>query len=122
MDPTQLKASYDQAEFLANQIYKLDSDLLSSQNQQTTALLNSQERILSAQERSGYATEGRANRNQQQVIDNINRNSDTILNSQAVLIKHKNFTIEQQQILNRLLFRIESVKKAKKNKYVLLRY
>jgi ATP phosphoribosyltransferase len=46
--------------------------------------------------------------------------AETILNSQAVLIKHKNFTPEQQQILERLLFRIESVKKAKKNKYVLL--
>jgi ATP phosphoribosyltransferase len=48
------------------------------------------------------------------------KEADTILNSQAVLIKHKNFTGEQQQILDRLLFRIESVKKAKKNKYVLL--
>lgn len=46
--------------------------------------------------------------------------AETILNSQAVLIKHKNFTPEQQQILERLLFRVESVKKAKKNKYVLL--
>ena len=46
--------------------------------------------------------------------------ADTILQSQAVLIKHKNFTNEQQQILERLLFRMESVKKAKKNKYVLL--
>lgn len=48
------------------------------------------------------------------------KEADTILNSQAVLIKHKNFTSEQQQILDRLLFRMESVKKAKKNKYVLL--
>ena len=48
------------------------------------------------------------------------KEADTILNSQAVLIKHKQFSPEQQQILNRLLFRIESVKKAKKNKYVLL--
>jgi ATP phosphoribosyltransferase len=48
------------------------------------------------------------------------KEADTILKSQAVLIKHKNFTAEQQQILDRLLFRIESVKKAKKNKYVLL--
>jgi ATP phosphoribosyltransferase len=48
------------------------------------------------------------------------KEADTILKSQAVLIKHKNFTSEQQQILDRLLFRIESVKKAKKNKYVLL--
>ena len=46
--------------------------------------------------------------------------AETILNSQAVLIKHKNFSSEAQQILERLLFRIESVKKAKKNKYVLL--
>jgi len=48
------------------------------------------------------------------------KEADTILKSQAVLIKHKNFTTEQQQILERLLFRMESVKKAKKNKYVLL--
>ncbi len=48
------------------------------------------------------------------------KEADTILKSQAVLIKHKNFTDEQQQILDRLLFRMESVKKAKKNKYVLL--
>ncbi|MEK0422910.1 MAG: hypothetical protein RLZ95_820 [Bacteroidota bacterium] len=46
--------------------------------------------------------------------------AETILQSQAVLIKHKNFTAEQSQILERLLFRMESVKKAKKNKYVLL--
>ena len=48
------------------------------------------------------------------------KEADTILKSQAVLIKHTNFTSEQQQILERLLFRMESVKKAKKNKYVLL--
>jgi ATP phosphoribosyltransferase len=48
------------------------------------------------------------------------KEADTILKSQAVLIKHKSFSTEQQQILDRLLFRMESVKKAKKNKYVLL--
>lgn len=48
------------------------------------------------------------------------KEAETILNSQAVLIKHKNFSAEAQAILDRLLFRIESVKKAKKNKYVLL--
>ena len=48
------------------------------------------------------------------------KEADTILKSQAVLIKHKHFTEAQQQILDRLLFRMESVKKAKKNKYVLL--
>jgi ATP phosphoribosyltransferase len=48
------------------------------------------------------------------------KEADTILHSQAVLVKHKNFSAAQQQILERLLFRMESVKKAKKNKYVLL--
>ena len=48
------------------------------------------------------------------------KEAETILNSQAVLIKHKKFSPEAQAILDRLLFRIESVKKAKKNKYVLL--
>ncbi len=48
------------------------------------------------------------------------KEAETILRSQAVLIKHKNFSEEAQQILARLLFRMESVKKAKKNKYVLL--
>jgi ATP phosphoribosyltransferase len=42
------------------------------------------------------------------------------LESQAVLIKHQDFSSEKAAILSRLLFRIESVKKAKKNKYVLL--
>lgn len=48
------------------------------------------------------------------------KEADTILKSQAVLIKHKNFSAEALQILERLMFRMESVKKAKKNKYVLL--
>lgn len=48
------------------------------------------------------------------------KEAETILQSQAVLIKHKHFSVEAQAILDRLLFRIESVKKAKKNKYVLL--
>ncbi len=48
------------------------------------------------------------------------KEADTILNSQAVLIKHKNFTTDAEDVLKRLLFRMESVKKAKKNKYVLL--
>jgi len=48
------------------------------------------------------------------------KEADTILDSQAVLIKHKGFSEEATSILERLLFRIESVKKAKRNKYVLL--
>lgn len=48
------------------------------------------------------------------------KEAETILESQAVLIKRKDFSADAQAILERLLFRIESVKKAKKNKYVLL--
>lgn len=48
------------------------------------------------------------------------KEADTILNSQAVLIKRLGLNEEAAVILERLMFRIESVKKAKKNKYVLL--
>lgn len=46
--------------------------------------------------------------------------AETILRSEAVLIKHETLDAEQQQTLNRLLFRIQSVKKARNTKYVLL--
>lgn len=45
---------------------------------------------------------------------------ETILQSQAVLIKNSQLQPEQQAILNKLLFRIQSVKKARNTKYVLL--
>ena len=48
------------------------------------------------------------------------KEAETILNSQAVLIKRNNLNAELVPILERLLFRMESVKKAKKNKYVLM--
>ena len=48
------------------------------------------------------------------------KEAETILDSQAVLIKKPTLDKEAAQILERLLFRIESVKKAKRNKYVLL--
>ena len=48
------------------------------------------------------------------------KEAETILNSQAVLVKRNNLPAELVPILERLLFRIESVKKAKKHKYVLL--
>lgn len=48
------------------------------------------------------------------------KESETILNSQAVLVKRNNLPDELVTILDRLLFRMESVKKAKKNKYVLM--
>lgn len=45
---------------------------------------------------------------------------ETIFSSEAVLICHKNLTAEKENILESLLFRIRSVKKARNNKYVLL--
>ena len=48
------------------------------------------------------------------------KEAEIILQSQAVLIKTKNISEEKEAILNRLLFRIQSVKKARNNKYILL--
>jgi ATP phosphoribosyltransferase len=45
---------------------------------------------------------------------------ETILSSQAVLIRNHELEAEKLQILEKLLFRIRAVKKSKKNKYVLL--
>jgi ATP phosphoribosyltransferase len=45
---------------------------------------------------------------------------ETIIQSQAVLIRNQSLNTDQMEMLNRLLFRIRSVKKAKRNKYVLL--
>ena len=44
----------------------------------------------------------------------------TILKSQAVLVRSKKLEQEQEKTLNQLLFRIRAVKKASNNKYVLL--
>jgi ATP phosphoribosyltransferase len=44
----------------------------------------------------------------------------TILQSQAVLIKSNTLDAEHEKLLSQLLFRIRAVKKAKNNKYVLL--
>ena len=45
---------------------------------------------------------------------------ETILQSEAVLIKNDRLSDEKQRLLDKLLFRIHAVKKAKNNKYVLL--
>ncbi len=45
---------------------------------------------------------------------------ETILESQAVLISNISLSPEQESILQKLLFRIRAVKKAERNKYVLL--
>lgn len=54
------------------------------------------------------------------LLTNGLREAETILHSQAVLIRNKSLNAEQQQILQRLLFRIRSVKQARNNKYILL--
>jgi len=45
---------------------------------------------------------------------------ETILESQAVLVKNKQLSEEQLRWVDKFLFRIRSVKKAKRNKYILL--
>jgi ATP phosphoribosyltransferase len=45
---------------------------------------------------------------------------EPVLKSEAVLISNKNLSVEKQNLLDKLLFRIRAVKKAKNNKYVLL--
>lgn len=48
------------------------------------------------------------------------KETETILQSQAVLIKNPQLSEAKQKLIDRLLFRIQSVKKAKNNKYILL--
>jgi ATP phosphoribosyltransferase len=45
---------------------------------------------------------------------------EVILESQAVMVANKNISQEKKQLLEKLLFRIRSVKKAKRSKYVLM--
>lgn len=46
--------------------------------------------------------------------------TETILQSEAVIVSTPTLTAAQQQILQKLLFRIQSVKRSRNNKYVLL--
>jgi len=75
MDPAQLKASYDQTQYLSDMIGNVDKDLLKSQSYQNTEGLKSQQQqtqnILDSQERAQYASESRTNRGFQAVIENI---------------------------------------------------
>lgn len=48
------------------------------------------------------------------------KEAEIIIKSEAVLIAHRNLKDDKQNILNKLLFRIKSVKKSKHNKYILL--
>jgi ATP phosphoribosyltransferase len=45
---------------------------------------------------------------------------EVLLQSQAVLIRNNSLDAEQQKLLDKLVFRIRSVKKANNNKYILL--
>lgn len=45
---------------------------------------------------------------------------EVMLKSEAVLVANNNLTPEQQQLLDKLLFRMRAVRKAKNNKYILL--
>jgi hypothetical protein len=75
MDPAQLKASYDQTQYLTDMVGKVDTDLLKSQNYQNVEGLKSQynqtKDILDTQDRAQYANENRQNRNFQLLNDNI---------------------------------------------------
>ncbi len=48
------------------------------------------------------------------------KEAEVILRSQAILIKNKGLSEAKEAVLNRLLFRISAVKKARNNKYILL--
>ena len=48
------------------------------------------------------------------------KEAEVLWESQAVLISNQLLNNDQQSILEKLLFRIRAVKKAKKNKYVLM--
>jgi ATP phosphoribosyltransferase len=54
------------------------------------------------------------------LLTNGLKEAETILHSQAVLVYNKQLDEAKQKLLQRLLFRIRSVKKAKNNKYILL--
>jgi hypothetical protein len=93
MDPAQLKASYDQTQYLSDMIGKVDGDLLKTQSYQNVEALKSQfgqtKEILDTQDRAQYANENRQNRNFQLLNDNIKDQGgsvrDTIYRTSAIL-------------------------------------
>jgi ATP phosphoribosyltransferase len=54
------------------------------------------------------------------LLTNGLKEAETLLESQSVLIRNTKLDESRQTILEKLLFRIRSVKKAKNNKYILL--
>jgi len=93
MDPAQLKASYDQTQYLSDLIGKVDTDLLKSQSYQNTEGLKSQflqtKDILDTQDRAQYANENRQNRNFSSLSDSVKEQGgsvrDTVYRTSAML-------------------------------------
>jgi ATP phosphoribosyltransferase len=54
------------------------------------------------------------------LLSNGLKEVETVIQSEAVIIANPDLEEEKKQILDKLLFRIEAVKKAKNNKYILL--
>ncbi|MCU0434746.1 MAG: ATP phosphoribosyltransferase [Bacteroidia bacterium] len=54
------------------------------------------------------------------LLTNGLREVETVLQSEAVLVANHNLNNEQQRILERLIFRLHAVRKARHNKYILL--
>jgi ATP phosphoribosyltransferase len=54
------------------------------------------------------------------LLSNGLKEVETIFYSEAVLVSNSSLPVEKQELLERLLFRINAVKQAKENKYILL--
>jgi len=54
------------------------------------------------------------------LLSNGLKEVEVVMQSEAVIIANPNLDVEKQKILDKLLFRIEAVKKAKNNKYILM--
>jgi len=54
------------------------------------------------------------------LLSNGLKEVEKVLDSQAILVASEDLDVEKQKILQKLLFRIKSVRKAKENKYILL--
>jgi ATP phosphoribosyltransferase len=54
------------------------------------------------------------------LLSNGLKEVETIFTSEAVLVSHKGLSVEKQKTIDKLLFRLNSVKKAKNTKYILL--
>jgi ATP phosphoribosyltransferase len=54
------------------------------------------------------------------LLGNGLREVETVFRSEAVLIAHENLSTEKRELLNQLLFRMQAVRRARRNKYILL--